>query len=75
MNDKLPRITAGDAIRALQKAGFFLVRQSGKHKIYKNAAGNRVTVPHHLSQVLHPKVLRNILQDADLTVEEFKELL
>jgi hypothetical protein len=25
MTEKLPRITAGDAIRALQKAGFFLV--------------------------------------------------
>lgn len=75
MTDKLPRITAGDAIRALERAGFFLVRQSGKHKIYKNSAGNRVTVPHHLSKVLHPKVLKNILQDADLTIEEFKALL
>jgi len=51
------------------------VRQSGKHKIYKNSEGNRATVPHHLSKVLHPKVLKSILQDADLTVEEFKTLL
>jgi predicted RNA binding protein YcfA (HicA-like mRNA interferase family) len=37
MTDKLPRINAADAIRVLEKAGFFLARQSGSHKIYKNA--------------------------------------
>ena len=75
MTERLPRITAADAIRALEKAGFSLARQSGKHKIYKNKEGKRVTVPHHLSKILHPKVLRSILRDADLTIEKFKELM
>ena len=34
MTDKLPRVTADDAIRALERAGFFLARQSGSHKIF-----------------------------------------
>jgi predicted RNA binding protein YcfA (HicA-like mRNA interferase family) len=59
---KLPRITAAEAIRVLEKAGFFLARQ-------------RVTVPYHSGKILHPKVLSSILRDADLTVEEFKELM
>jgi predicted RNA binding protein YcfA (HicA-like mRNA interferase family) len=72
---KLPRITAAEAIRALEKAGFFLTRQSGSHKIYKNVQGRRATVPYHSGKILHPKVLKSILRDADLTLERFKELM
>ncbi|MEW6096502.1 MAG: type II toxin-antitoxin system HicA family toxin [bacterium] len=75
MSEKFPRITAAEAIRVVEKYGFILTRQSGKHKIYKNKEGKRVTIPHHLSKILHPKVLKNILQDADLTIEKFKELM
>ncbi|MBU4445298.1 type II toxin-antitoxin system HicA family toxin [bacterium] len=75
MSDKLPGITAAEVIRALEKAGFFLARQSGKHKIYKNREGRRVTVSYHSGKILHPKVLKSIMRDADLTIEEFKDLL
>ncbi len=43
MTDKLPRVTADDAIRALEKTGFYLARQSGSHKIFKNEEGTRIT--------------------------------
>jgi predicted RNA binding protein YcfA (HicA-like mRNA interferase family) len=75
MSEKLPRITATEAIKALEQAGFFFSRQSGSHKIYKNKEGRRVTVPYHSGKILHPKVLASILRDADMTVEKFKELL
>jgi len=71
----LPRLTAGEAIRALERAGFTPVRQSGSHRLYRNEAGRRVTVPYHAGKILHPKVLRSILRDAELTPEEFKRLL
>jgi Predicted periplasmic or secreted lipoprotein len=75
MTEKLPRITAAEACRAMEKAGFFLVRQSGSHKIYKNKEERRITVPYHSKKILHPKVLKSILRDADLTIEEFKDLM
>ena len=75
MTGKLPRVTAAEAIRALEKAGFSRARQSGSHKIYKNKEGRRATVPYHSGKILHPKVLASILRDADLTIEKFKELL
>ncbi len=75
MTDKLPRVKAADAVRVLEKAGFFLARQSGSHRIYKNAEGQRVTVPYHSGKELHPKILKNILRDADMTPEEFLELM
>ena len=75
MMEKLPRVTAAEAIKVLERTGFFLARQSGSHKIYRNEEGKRVTVPYHSGKTLHPKVLQSILRDANLTVERFKELL
>ncbi|MCL1474379.1 type II toxin-antitoxin system HicA family toxin [Argonema antarcticum A004/B2] len=43
--------------------------------MYKNAEGRRVTVPFHSGKILHPKILKSILNDAGLTVEEFVQLL
>lgn len=75
MRGKLPRVPAGKVIKVLEGIGFVLVRQSGSHKIYKNKEGKRVTVPYHPGKILHPKVLKSILRDANLTVERFKELM
>jgi predicted RNA binding protein YcfA (HicA-like mRNA interferase family) len=74
-NDRLPRLTAAEVIKALKRAGFSLARQSGSHKLYKDKEGKRVTVPYHSGRILHPKVLKSILQDAELTVKELKDLL
>lgn len=75
MSPQLPRITAAQVVRVLEKQGFTLVRQSGSHKIYKNSEGKRVTVPFHAGKTLHPKLLSSILDDAGLTVEQFIALL
>jgi len=72
---RLPRLTARQIVSVLEKLGFTLARQSGSHMIYKNAAGKRATVPFHAAKVLHPKVLKSILRDAELTVEKLEELL
>lgn len=75
MSKKLPRISAGKVVKVLEKTGFVCVRQSGSHRIYKNAEGKRVTVPFHSRKILHPKVLKSILRDADLALDRFKELI
>jgi predicted RNA binding protein YcfA (HicA-like mRNA interferase family) len=72
---RLPRVTAAEVIRVVEKMGFGLARQSGAHKIYKNAVGRRVTVSFHAGKILRPKTLRSILADAGLTVKEFIRLL
>ena len=75
MSDKLPRVTADKVIKVMEKLGFICVRQSGSHKIFKNSEGKRITVPYHSKKSLHPKILKNILRDSDITVERFKELM
>ena len=75
MTERLPRVTSAETIKVLEKIGFFPVRQSGKHRIYKNKEGKRITVSYHAGKILHPKILKSILRDADMTVERFKELM
>jgi len=75
VSGRLPRVTADEIMRVLEKAGFTLVRQSGSHKIYRSSTGKRATVPYHKGKVLHPKVLTSILKDADLRREDLKNLL
>ncbi|MBI2591673.1 MAG: type II toxin-antitoxin system HicA family toxin [Candidatus Brennerbacteria bacterium] len=71
----LPRLTAKEIIAALEKLGFILIRQSGSHKIYKNLNSRRVTVPFHGNKILHPKVLKSILRDAEIDIAALKDLL
>ncbi len=75
MSPQMPRVNASQVIRVLKKIGFSQSRQSGSHIIYRNLLGNRVTVPFHTGKILHPKVLKNIIDDADLTLDEFVSLL
>ncbi|MBI2076292.1 MAG: type II toxin-antitoxin system HicA family toxin [Candidatus Aenigmarchaeota archaeon] len=72
---KLPRVTANEIIKILEKKGFRLARQSGSHKIYKNMEGKRVTVPYHSGKILHPKVLKSIIRDAEISDDELRMLL
>jgi predicted RNA binding protein YcfA (HicA-like mRNA interferase family) len=72
---QLPRVTAKQIIPVLEKQGFSLTRQSGSHMIYRDNDGKRTTVSYHAGKILHPKTLKNILRDADITAEVLKELL
>lgn len=67
---RLPRVTAREVIRVLHSHGFKEVRSSGSHRIFRNAEGRRTTVPYHAAKVLHPKLLKSILQEAELTPED-----
>jgi len=69
---KLPRLTAKEIIKLIEKKGFVLVRQSGGHRIYRNEKGVRITVPFHSEKILHPKIIKSIIADAELTEEDLE---
>lgn len=75
MTKGLPKLTAKEIISILEKLGFSLARQNGSHKIYKNTEGKRATVPFHAGKILHPKVLKSIIRDADIGEERLEKLL
>jgi len=71
---KLPVISGEDCIRALQRAGFIIDRQRGSHvTLVRVDPRGRVTVPRH--KELRSGMLRAIIRSADMTVEEFVDLL
>ena len=71
----LPMLTARRVIRALEKAGFEVQRQTGSHVRLKHTDGRVVTVPVHGSQDIGRGLLRKILRDADMTPADFLALL
>jgi predicted RNA binding protein YcfA (HicA-like mRNA interferase family) len=72
MSERLPTLKAKDLIRLLQREGYVLVHQKGSHATYKHpATQRRVTVPIHPGQDLKRGLLRGILNDLNLTPEEF----
>ncbi|MCK4444612.1 MAG: type II toxin-antitoxin system HicA family toxin [Thermoplasmata archaeon] len=73
---KLPSISGREAIKALRKAGFVVVRQKGSHVRLKKTTKEgpiKLTIPMH--PTLKKGTLSRIIKDAGLTVEEFAELL
>ena len=76
MNAKLPRIGVSEVVRALKRAGFEERRQKGSHlHLRRESDKRRVTVPVHKGKDMPIGTLRGILNDADLSIEEFRKLL
>lgn len=67
---RIPGVNHLDAVKALQKAGFLIVRQ-GKHIVMSDGV-RIITIPRN-----NPvnAFTMGIARDAGLTVEEFKKLL
>jgi len=63
---KLPRWTAAEAEKGLLAAGFVLLRSKGSHRIYLKDA-RRVVVPFHSGVVLHPKIVKQVLEAIEET--------
>ena len=72
---KLPRDCSGrQAVKALQRAGWIVARQTASHMILvKPGERPTLSVPDH--KVLDPGLLRSLLRHAHLSVEELLALL
>lgn len=68
---KLPGINHLEAVKALEKAGFRIVRQ-GKHIVMSDGI-RIITIPRH--NPVNAITMGGIVRDAGLTLEEFKKLL
>ena len=68
---KIPGVNHLQAIKALEKAGFRVVRQ-GKHTVLSDGV-RIITIPRH--NPVNALTMGGIARDAGLTVEQFKKLL
>jgi predicted RNA binding protein YcfA (HicA-like mRNA interferase family) len=71
---KLPRISGKKCVTALLKAGFIVRRQRSSHIVLRRANPfAQVVVPDH--DELDRGTLRAIIRQADLSIDEFVQLL
>jgi predicted RNA binding protein YcfA (HicA-like mRNA interferase family) len=76
MSPKIPVITAKELIRALKRAGFSEDRQKGSHVTLINSETNKtITIPVHTGVDIGKGLLKKIITQAGLTIEEFTNLL
>jgi predicted RNA binding protein YcfA (HicA-like mRNA interferase family) len=68
---KLAGINHLEAVRTLEKAGFRIARQD-KHIVMTNSS-RIITIPRH--NPVNAITMGNIIRDAGLSIDEFKELL
>jgi predicted RNA binding protein YcfA (HicA-like mRNA interferase family) len=68
---KIAGVNHLDAVRALQKAGFSVLRQS-KHIVMSDGA-RFLTIPRH--NPVNAFTMGGIVRDAGLTEDEFRQLL
>jgi len=74
---RLPAVDDRSVIRALEKAGFTVVRTSGSHvRLFHTVnASRQTTVPVHKGRDLPRGTLGDIIAQAGMTVDEFLDLL
>lgn len=68
---KLPQVSHERIVRALKRAGFYVLRE-GKHISMTNDK-HLVIIPRH--HTVKPGTLRQILDAAEISAEQFKDLL
>ena len=71
---RLPNLTAKDARRAFESAGFRTVGQSGSHVKLQNGEGITFVIPMHHGDLKRP-LLKALIKQAKLTEATFRKLL
>jgi predicted RNA binding protein YcfA (HicA-like mRNA interferase family) len=72
---RLPRLKGKELVRALERAGFTVNRTRGSHVFLSHPDGRTTTVPVHSGETIGPGLLRAILRDVELSVDELADLL
>ena len=72
---RLRLVTYRELSKVAEKAEFHWVRREGSHNTFRNPSGRIIVIPDHGSQVIVRPLLRKILRDMGLSIEEFHQIL
>ncbi len=77
MSPRLPTLTGRQVVKALEKAGFAVIRVKGSHHFMRHGIDRtrQTVVPVHGKDDLGRGLLRQIIDDVGMTVDEFYALL
>jgi predicted RNA binding protein YcfA (HicA-like mRNA interferase family) len=68
---RLPLVTSKQLEKFLLNRGFIIKRQKGSHIFYKHPDGRYTTIPHHGNQVLGRSLIRQILREIQISIDEY----
>ena len=72
---RLRLVTFRELSRVADKAGFQWVRRVGSHNTFRNSTGRIIVIPDHGSQVIVRPLLRKVLRDMGLSIEDYLKIL
>ena len=67
---RLPRLKGKEVIRILERSGFRTIRTKGSHVFLRHADGRATVVPVHSGETIGPGLLRAILRDVEMSIED-----
>lgn len=70
---KLKLINSREFENFLLNEGFVKTRQAGSHAFYKHQDGRYTTLPHHGNEDLPRPLIRTILREINISIEEYNE--
>jgi predicted RNA binding protein YcfA (HicA-like mRNA interferase family) len=72
---RLKLIDAKTMEKLLLRLGFEKVRQKGSHAFYMHADGRVTTIPHHKARMLARPLIREILREIEITIDDYNNHL
>jgi len=67
----IPVLKPREVTDILDHLGFMEIRQRGSHRQFRHPDGRFTTVPFHQGRDISPILLRQIVKDIDMTMDEF----
>ena len=72
---RLPILDFRTTDKLLRDLGFQAIRQKGSHVFYRHRNGRTTTVPNHPGRDLARPLLREILREIELSIDDLNEML
>ena len=72
---RLRLIDAKAMEKLLFRLAFVKVRQKGSHVFYRHPDGRTTTIPHHKAKVLARPLIREILREIEISVDDYNSHL
>ncbi|OGU40837.1 MAG: hypothetical protein A2X61_15795 [Ignavibacteria bacterium GWB2_35_12] len=72
---RYPVLKPHELIKVLKFLGFEEIRQKGSHKQFRNSDGRTTTVPIHKGRDISPILLRQIMKEINIELEELQKYM
>jgi len=72
---RLRLVSYSKLAKVVESKGFHHIRTSRSHNVFRHTSGKIIVIPDHGAQEIVRPLLRKILRDLDMSLEEYNEFL